>query len=127
MSSAEKIKLDLCFIRAVISTNLAFHVVENQEFVTLFKELRPGYVLPSRKQLAGALLHQLYNEVQCDVKKLLEVKPFVTLTMDHRRMEKAKALDLESLLCSCYISCNLRHGDTLKVPRKCFIVNSLGN
>lgn len=80
-SAAKKEELDLQVARFFYSCNIPFLAAERQAFLNLIKILRPGYIPPTRKQLSGALLDQIYEEVTDKAKADLHGKN-VTLVQD---------------------------------------------
>ena len=52
MSTKEKLNNDQNLVRAIVSANLPFVVLENLDFVKFIAQLRPAYKLPSRKQVS---------------------------------------------------------------------------
>ena len=72
-SAETKDSLDLLVAKYFLSTNTAFKNVENSHFINLMENLRPGYKPPNRKQLAGPLLHRVYEEVMGKIKAELNM------------------------------------------------------
>lgn len=58
---ADKHKLDHCIADMVYATNSSFSIVEHPKFKTMVESLRPGYKPPSRKDIAGKLLDDVYE------------------------------------------------------------------
>ena len=58
-------------LRAIVSAGWSFVAVENPEVIELFKRLNPGFKLPTRNRLAGALLSAEYESVQGGLKELM--------------------------------------------------------
>ena len=77
--SREKIWEQLC--RFIVATNSSFSLVENEEFVKFVRLLKPGFVLPKRKQDAGALLDELSEKELAAVKDNSSGK-FGTVALD---------------------------------------------
>ena len=63
----EKSKLDLAVGKFMFSQNMAFSGVENPQFRKLCSSLRPGYTPPNRKQVAGPILDDVFNEVRANM------------------------------------------------------------
>lgn len=59
-----KKEIDEQLARFFFATNIAFHKVENPEFIKLCNILRPGYVPPNEKTLANSLLTNVYEKEQ---------------------------------------------------------------
>ena len=77
--SREKIWEQLC--RFIVATNSSFSLVENEEFVKFVRLLKPGFVLPKRKQDAGALLDEVSEKELAAVKDNSSGK-FGTVALD---------------------------------------------
>jgi len=80
ISTEQKDMLDLQVARFFFSANIPFRSVENDQFIQLNKMLRPGYLPPNRKKLAGALLEKVNEEVAASMKSEIE-KDNITITI----------------------------------------------
>ena len=80
-NSQEKVALDDQIARLFYACNLPFNLAEHVIFKQTISMLRPGYVPPSRKDLAGPLLEKIYEEVTKTAASELEGKN-VTLVQD---------------------------------------------
>lgn len=78
---AKKMGLDEQVARYVYATNTSFRSVEHPQFKKLMDDLRPGYVPPTRLQVAGPLLDTIYEEERGVCKTDLEGKT-VSLGLD---------------------------------------------
>lgn len=64
-------KIHAQLVRWVVSSNCAFSVVEDPEFLKFVHMLRPGVHLPGRKKVGGDLLEELYVSELSDVQARL--------------------------------------------------------
>lgn len=71
-SSSQKSAFDMQIARYVYATNSAFQSVEHVEFKKMVSMLHPGYVPPSRFDVAGKLLENVYIEEKEKCSKILE-------------------------------------------------------
>ncbi|CAG8510475.1 4810_t:CDS:1, partial [Dentiscutata heterogama] len=69
-------------LRALISTNVPFTFVENEEVKKLFKMLQPSYALPSRKWISTEILDNVHDEVEIEIQKFVDDSKFLTLSGD---------------------------------------------
>ncbi len=70
-SQKEKEALDHQCARFIFATNSAFRHVEHAEFIRLLATARPGYKPPTRHEVGGKLLDDVYESITSDVKKQL--------------------------------------------------------
>ena len=80
-TGALKSRLDLLVAKFFYSCNIPFSAVEHPSFKTLMEALRPGYQVPTRKQLSGNLLDDVTAELTGSVRHCLNGK-IVTLAQD---------------------------------------------
>ena len=73
-SQEQKDRLDALVAKFFFACNIPFSVVEHEKFIELVEALRPGYRLPSRKQLSGSLLDKVYENLQDTMKYELDSK-----------------------------------------------------
>lgn len=76
-----KKKLDLQIARSMFATNCSFRSIEHPQVKKALSLLRPGYIPPSRKDISGKLLDEIYHEEreQC-FSKLFD--SFVNMSVD---------------------------------------------
>ncbi|KAK2164706.1 hypothetical protein LSH36_60g06037 [Paralvinella palmiformis] len=67
-------KNDLEVGKLFYTCNILFNVAEHSQFKKVMNMLRNGYQSPSRKQIAGNLLDSVYDQLQSDMKKLIDCK-----------------------------------------------------
>jgi hypothetical protein len=67
--------------------------VEHDAVRDFFKQLRPSFMLPSRKHLATTLLEAVYQETRGKVRDLLQTASFYSLTSDGRTQSEQKILN----------------------------------
>ena len=77
----DKKKFDLQIAKFVYGTNTPFTHVEHPEFVKLINQLRPGYKLPNRHNIANNLLDEIFNTTISEIKSQLNGKS-VCMSMD---------------------------------------------
>lgn len=73
-------------------TGMSFVRIEESHFIQGLKILRPNITLPSRKDMAGKLLHKAYGEVQAKVGLWLNRDTYSCLTSDSWNNIKNKAV-----------------------------------
>lgn len=61
-SEKEKQSFDKQLARYIYATNSSFRTVENPQFQKFVEMIRPGYKLPTRKQIGGTILNEVYDE-----------------------------------------------------------------
>lgn len=70
-------KVRALLIKFFVAQNIPFAVVESKEFSELIEALRPAFVsaggMPTRKQMAGALLGNLFEEVKAKVDAFIKI------------------------------------------------------
>lgn len=59
--------MDSLFAKIVYSANLTHTLPENAHAVEFFKQLRPGWVIPTRYKLSNPLLNSEYNDLRIKV------------------------------------------------------------
>ncbi|CAG8529781.1 24039_t:CDS:2, partial [Racocetra persica] len=69
-------------LRALISANVLFSFVENEEVRKLFKMVQPLYTLPSRRWISTEILDKVHDEVETEVQKFVDDSKFLTLSGD---------------------------------------------
>ena len=77
----EKRKIDLDVGRFIYATNSSFLSVEHCKFKSLVNRLRPGYTPPSREQIGGPILDEVYEEELQKCKDTLQGQ-IVSLDLD---------------------------------------------
>lgn len=77
----DKKRFDLQTANFIYSTNTPFRHVEHPEFVKLINQLRPGYKLPNRHNIANTLLDEVFNVTISETKSQLRGKS-VCMSMD---------------------------------------------
>lgn len=78
---ALKESIDHQVARTVFATNSPFAFVENKEFISLIQMLRPGYSPPSRFDIGGKLLDNVYDKMLEEFSNELKGKT-VCMAMD---------------------------------------------
>jgi len=58
-----KDRIDLALAKFIFSSNIPFKIVENKEFKSFVKLLKPSYTLPTRQYVADTLLDKVYEEI----------------------------------------------------------------
>lgn len=82
-TGAQQKSLDKAIARYFYASNLSFLTAEDKYFKELMNIARPGYHTPSRKDLAGRLLDEVYDDVETCLKEHLhEPNSTLTLCMD---------------------------------------------
>ena len=76
-----KDEIDEALAKMVYATNCPFRIVEHKSFIELVEKLRPGYKLPTRKDLGGPLLEKVHQQLQVKCKEQLTDKT-VCMAMD---------------------------------------------
>ncbi|CAG8711921.1 6941_t:CDS:1 [Racocetra fulgida] len=69
-------------LQALISANVLFSFIENEEVRKLFKMVQPLYTLPSRRWISTEILDKVYDEVESEVQKFVDDSKFLTLSGD---------------------------------------------
>ncbi|KAJ8926785.1 hypothetical protein NQ314_020814 [Rhamnusium bicolor] len=82
MKEDEHTELKVLFARAIYASCTPFSIVENNEWQTFFKKLRPSFVLPTRYLLANRLLNDEYDRVQVQVEEKLRQSENLSLQCD---------------------------------------------
>ncbi|XP_073507434.1 casein kinase I isoform X2 [Phyllobates terribilis] len=80
-SRLEKELIDEKIAQFIYATNSSFRLTENPHFINMVQSLRPGYSLPSRADVAGKLLDQVYDREMEQCATALEGK-IVNLSID---------------------------------------------
>lgn len=80
-SEKEKHMLDKQLGRYLYATNSSFRSVENPQFQKFVEMLRPGYKLPTRKQIGESILSEVYDEEIAEG-KLLVKDQIVSMDLD---------------------------------------------
>ncbi|XP_073511582.1 uncharacterized protein [Phyllobates terribilis] len=80
-SRLEKELIDEKIAQFIYATNSSFHLTENPHFINMVQSLRPGYSPPSRADVAGKLLDQVYDREMEQCATALEGK-IVNLSID---------------------------------------------
>ena len=80
-NSDYKHELDVQVAKFFFACNIPFNAVEHKEFITLVKNLRPGYTPPNRKTLSGTLLDEMTCNLENEMKSQLQGKE-CTLVQD---------------------------------------------
>ena len=55
--------------RFIAASNVAFSIVEHPEFKKLMAMLRPGYVLPTRKDIGGSILDEVFEQCLSEARR----------------------------------------------------------
>ncbi|KAJ8969493.1 hypothetical protein NQ314_001718 [Rhamnusium bicolor] len=82
MKEDEHTELKVLFARAIYASCTPFSIVENNEWQTFFKKLRPSFVLPTTYLLANRLLNDEYDRVQVQVEEKLRQSENLSLQCD---------------------------------------------
>ena len=61
-SEKEKQSFDKQLARYLYATNSSFRTVENPQFLKFVEMIRPGYKVPTRKQISESILNEVYDE-----------------------------------------------------------------
>lgn len=77
----DKKNFDLQTAKFVYGTNTPFRYVEHPEFVKLINQLRSGYKLPNRHNIANNFLDEIFNTTISEIKSQLNGKS-VCMSMD---------------------------------------------
>ncbi|XP_073529434.1 uncharacterized protein [Phyllobates terribilis] len=80
-SRSEKELIDEKIAQFIYATNSSFRLTENPHFINMVQSLRPGYSPPSRADVAGKLLDQVYDREMEQCATALEGK-IVNLSID---------------------------------------------
>ncbi|XP_073503756.1 uncharacterized protein [Phyllobates terribilis] len=80
-SRLEKELIDEKIAQFIYATNSSFRLTENPHFINMVQSLRPGYSPPSRADVAGKLLDQVYDREMEQCATALEGK-IVNLSID---------------------------------------------
>ncbi|XP_073526372.1 uncharacterized protein [Phyllobates terribilis] len=80
-SRLEKELIDEKIAQFIYATNSSFRLTENPHFINMVQSLRPGYSPPSRADVAGKLLDQMYDREMEQCATALEGK-IVNLSID---------------------------------------------
>ncbi|XP_073512843.1 uncharacterized protein [Phyllobates terribilis] len=80
-SRLEKELIDEKIAQFIYATNSSFRLTENPHFINMVQSLRPGYSPPSRVDVAGKLLDQVYDREMEQCATALEGK-IVNLSID---------------------------------------------
>ena len=76
-----KAKLDDQIAKFFYACNIPFNVAEHPQWLKMIELLRPGYLPPNRKALAGPLLEKTHGEIELNMQEDLHQKE-VTLIQD---------------------------------------------
>jgi hypothetical protein len=80
---------------AVFAGNLSFSLFDGKWFQAYIRALRPGYKPPSRSQLSGSLLRQVYQETMDEVDPRIESSERIGLILDESTtINSDRVLDL---------------------------------
>jgi zinc finger BED domain-containing protein 1 (E3 SUMO-protein ligase ZBED1) len=74
--------IDQQLLKAIISTNNPFRMVEDDQIKKLFWMLNPSYKLPNRKKLSGQLLSKEYDLMVSMLASQLEEARSISITLD---------------------------------------------
>ncbi len=66
MTNTEKEEIDVLVAKMIFKANLPFNLVENEEFKSLVKKLKPSYIPPSRRQISGKFLNEEFQKVKSE-------------------------------------------------------------
>lgn len=80
LSSQASNRIDQSLLKAWVMAGIPFEVIENPFIVDLFKDLNPGYVLPSRFTLSGQLLDKEVARVNNKIDDELKESDGLTLS-----------------------------------------------
>ncbi|CAJ0940114.1 unnamed protein product [Ranitomeya imitator] len=80
-SRLEKELIDEKIAQFIYATNSSFRLIENPHFINMVQSLRPGYSPPTRADVAGKLLDQVYDREMEQCATALEGK-IVNLSID---------------------------------------------
>ena len=80
-SKADKEKFEISLAKAWFACNFPFMSIENKWVKEHYKELRPGYTLPTRQKLSGPLLDAVHEEMTTKACEFLSGAK-VTLSVD---------------------------------------------
>ena len=70
-TSAEKKLFDKSIAKFIYGSNIQFRAADSKEFKNMVNNLRPGYKPPNSKAIGGVLLDEVYNELKCGAKDIL--------------------------------------------------------
>ena len=70
-TSAEKKLFDKSIAKHFYGSNIPFRAADSKEFKYMVNNLRPGYKPPNSKTIGGFLLDEVYNELKCGAKDIL--------------------------------------------------------
>ena len=56
----------------IVATNSSFNAANNKQLKKLVAMLKPGAIIPDRRNIGGNLLDEIYEEEQAKVRKQLE-------------------------------------------------------
>lgn len=80
-NSMQKRALDEQVAKFIFASNTSFRTVEHTEFLRMVGMLRPGYIPPSRNEVAGVLLDKIHEEEMAKCSKILNDQT-VSLSLD---------------------------------------------
>ncbi|XP_053202239.1 uncharacterized protein LOC128387109 [Panonychus citri] len=78
----EQEELRILFARAIYSSSLPYHFVENDHWKKFFHRLRPDFVLPSKNILNSTLLDNEYRQVMSATEAYLSKSECLTIALD---------------------------------------------
>ncbi|XP_015792311.1 uncharacterized protein LOC107368933 [Tetranychus urticae] len=78
----EQEELRILFARAVYSSSLPYHFVDNDHWKKFFHRLRPDFALPSRNVLNTTLLDNEYRQVMSATEAYLSKSDCLTIALD---------------------------------------------
>ena len=70
-TKSTKNDIDEAVAKMIYATNCPFRIVEHECFIKLVEKLRPGYKLPTRKEIGGPLLDKVHQNLQTNCKEKL--------------------------------------------------------
>ena len=67
----QKTAIDKEITKLFYGCNLPFNIADHPQWIKVVSILRPGYIPPNRKTVAGSLLDEIHSELKLDMKKAI--------------------------------------------------------
>lgn len=72
----------MLFAKAVYASGTPLSLFENPAWDEFFARLRPSFNVPSKYDLSGSLLHDVYNDLKVKMKKKVEDSETLGISID---------------------------------------------
>jgi len=79
LTNERKNAINRAWLRATVTCNLSYKLIENPFFMEFLKELRPAYDPPSRKLVSGRLFDEELVRITLKITKLIQQSENLTL------------------------------------------------